>query len=214
MRDGIKLVCFDVDGTLVDGLSWLILTEGLGCSTDKHIDIFDKALKGEVSYSKSERIITKMYRESGYANEVFIRKLFSEIKIRNEAKELFFYLRKKGYKIYLISAAIDIFVENVAKRLGTDGFYANARLEFDKKGIVKRFHFRSDQSKLKLEQLNELLSNLGLDYDSVAYVGDGYNDIDVFKKIGYGIAVHCFDDNLKKFAWKVVGNLGEIKNIL
>ena len=111
-----KLVCFDVDGTLVNGVSWIWLTEGLSCSSKKHIDIFNRATRGEISFTEGERMLARMYKESGNATQEFIRNLFSESEPRPEATEVISYLKKKNYKVYLISGAIDIYVEEVAKK--------------------------------------------------------------------------------------------------
>lgn len=209
-----KLVCFDVDGTLVDGVSWFLLTEGLGCSPQEHLDIFERAKKGEISFSKGERLLTKMYQDSGNASQSYVRNLFSKAKVKPAAKNLMNYLRKKGYIIYLISGAIDTYVENIAKKLKVDGFYANSTLDFDNKGILKKINYRNNQGSVKLEQLEELIQKLNLRMDEVVFVGDSWNDIEVFEKTRHGIAVHCFNEKLKKVAWKKIDSLEEIRKIL
>jgi len=210
----IKLVCFDVDGTLIDGVSWFFLTEGLGCSYQEHLDIFNKAKEGKISFIKGERLLTKMYQDSGNATRSYIHKLFSKVEPRKEARGLFNYLKKKDYKIYLISGAIDIYVEKVAKKLGVDGFYANSTLDFDKNGLLTKIHYKDNQGEVKVEQLKKLNSKLGVNMNQVVFVGDSENDIEVFKVTGKGIAVHCFNEDLKKVAWKSVNSLSEIKNLL
>jgi phosphoserine phosphatase len=210
----IRLVCFDVDGTLVDGISWLFLTEGLGCSTQEILDIFNQAKAREISFVKAERIITKMFRDSGNATRSFIKKLCSTVKPKLGAKQLVSYLENKGYRIYLISGAFDIYVEEVAKKLGVDGFYANSSLDFDKKGIIKKIHYRDNQGEIKVEQLKTLIEFLRIGMNEVTFIGDGENDIEVFKKTGKGIAVHSFNEALNKISWKRVNALSDIKRIL
>lgn len=210
----IKLVCFDVDGTLVEGTSWLLLTEGLDCSPQEHLNIFQRAKNKKISFIEGERMLTKMYQDSSKAAKPFIKSLFAKTKPRSEAKNLIFYLKKKGYPVYLISGAIDIYVEAMANKLKTDGFYANSSLEFDKKNILKKIHYRDNQGEVKLEQLKKLTQRLGITLDKVAFIGDSENDIEVFKKTKHGIAINCFNEDLKRIAWKTVGSLKEIKKIL
>ncbi|MCX6764179.1 MAG: HAD family phosphatase [Candidatus Nealsonbacteria bacterium] len=209
-----KLVCFDIDGTLVDGISWLLLTKGLGCSIEKHLDIFNRSKSGEISFFEGERMLTKMYQESGNANQKFIKELFSKIESKPEAKEIVSYLKKKGYKTYLISGAIDIYVEEIAKKLGVDGFYANSSLEFDKNGILEKIYYRDNQGEIKIKQLNELVKKIGINIKEVVFMGDSDNDLEVFKQTGYGIAIGFSSEELKKFAWKKIDSLKEIKDIL
>ncbi len=210
----VKLICFDIDGTLVDGVSWLILTEGLGCSAQRHMDIFHAAKAGKISFIEGERQLTKMYQDGGNATKRKITTIFSEVKLRPEVKELFSYLKRKNYLIYLISGAIDLYVKEVTKNTKADGFYANSSLEFSPSGVLQKINYRDNQGGVKLEQLRELITKLNIKMKEVFFVGDSENDIEVFKATKHGIAVHCFDDNLKKEAWKVIDNLKQIKNIL
>ena len=210
----IKLICFDVDGTLVDNTSWLILAEGMGCSPQAAFNIFNRARKGELSFIEAERLLTKLYQDSGNANKYFIKNLFDNIVVKDEAEDLISYLKEKGFKIYLISGAIDIYVESVAKKLNVDGFYANSFLEFDNQGIVQKINYRNNQGEVKIEQLQDLIRKLGIDMNQVVFVGDSENDIEVFKATKHGIAVHSSNEKLKEVSWKVVNSLRQVKNIL
>ncbi len=212
--ENIKLVCFDVDGTLVSGTSWLILSEGLGWSSKEALDIFNQARKGEISFIEAERIFTATYQKSGKANKSFIKEIFENVEIKEGAKDLVSYLKEKGYIIYLISGAIDIYVESVTRKLGVDGFYANSTLEFDNKGVLQKINYRNNQGEVKVEQLKTLVRKLGINIDQVVFVGDSENDIEVFKTTKHGIAVHSSNEKLKKVSWRTVDSLSEIKNIL
>ncbi len=212
--ENIKLICFDVDGTLVDGTSWLILSEELGWSSKEAFDVFKQARKGEISFIEAERIFTTKYQKSGKANKPFIEKIFNSVEVKKEAKDLISYLKEKGYTIYLISGAIDIYVESVASKLGVDGFYANSTLEFDNKGALQKINYRDNQGEVKVEQLKILVKKLGINIDQVVFVGDSENDIEVFKATKHGIAVHSSNEELKKISWRAVDSLLEIKDIL
>ena len=156
----IKLVCLDIDGTLVDGISWFFLTEGLGCSIQEHLNIFHRAKNGEITFVEGERMLTKMYQDSGNAKKIFIEKLFSGVKLKPESRPLIVYLKKKDYWVYLISGAIDIYVKEVAKKLIVDGYFANSILDFDQKGVLKKIYYRDNQGEVKVEQLKKLIKKL------------------------------------------------------
>ena len=209
-----KLVCFDVDGTLVDGVSWLLLTKGLGCSTDKHMAIFNRARNREISFIQGERLLTKMYRDSKNATESFIRKLFRKVKLRPGAKKAVEYLKSRNYSVFLISGAIDIYVEEVAKKIGVDGFYANSSLEFDNNGLLSKIHYRDNQGGVKVEQLRELADSNNTNTKGIVFIGDSENDIEAFVETGRGIAIHNENDELKNVAWKVIENLEDIRTVI
>ncbi|MCH7604513.1 HAD family phosphatase, partial [Patescibacteria group bacterium] len=170
--DKFKLVCFDVDGTLVDSVSWFLLTEGLGCSSERHSEIFSRAKKQELSFLEGERMLTQMYRESGNATQEFIRGIFSRVRPKSEAKGAISYLKQNGYSVYLISGAIDMYVEEIARKLEVDGFYANSTLEFDSKGVLERLNYRGNQGEVKAKQLSELVDKLGIGIHETVFVGD------------------------------------------
>lgn len=210
----IKLICFDVDGTLVEGNSWLRLTEGLGCLPEEHNNLYIKCRKGELSFIEGQKILKEMYQLSGNANSNFINNLFNKTEIKEGVKDLISYLKRKGYLIYLISSSIDIYVGLVAEKIVADGFYANSSLEFDNEGILKKIIYQENEGELKVEHLRDLIKKLGITMDQVVFIGDSDNDIEAFEVTKQGIAVNSSSDKLKKVSWKIVHSLEEIKNIL
>jgi len=233
-----KVVCFDVDGTLVEGNSWLYLTRGLGGSEKKHLEIFHQFKKGKISLEKAERFLLGMWRKSNRrskrimrrilsiflktkfslkrneATKERVREIFSEVKLKPEVKEVISYLKEKGYKIYLVSGAIDIYVEEIAKKLKVDGFYASSSLGFDEKGILNRIYYQVNQGEVKVRQLEEIAKSLNILLEEIVFVGDSDNDIKAFEATEHGIAVNSQCSELKKSAWKEVKDIRELKNIL
>lgn len=212
--DKLKLVCFDVDGTLVEGASWRFLTKGLGCPTQYLQDTFSQAWKGEISFQEAERRLTRRYQKGGKATHEYIEKIFSKVNPRQEAYGLVCCLKAKGYQICLVSGAVDIYVEKIAQKLGVDRFFATAGLEFDRAGKLKRIDYDPNQGEAKVRYLKKLVRELGINIKNVVFVGDSDNDIEVFKTTGHGIAVGTTNEELKGVAWKVVSSLTEIKEIL
>jgi HAD superfamily phosphoserine phosphatase-like hydrolase len=210
-----KIICFDIDGTLVDGISWYILTVGLECEKEDHEKIYQDCLDRKTSFSEGEIRLVELYKNAGNANLQTIKNIFDDVKLREGAVDLVKYLKKKGYLIYLISGAIDLYVEEVAKKVQADGWYANSSLEFDEKWNLIKLHYRDNQGKVKLDQLESLVRKLKVDMKSdVYFVGDSEIDVPVFQATGHGIAVYCEDKDLIKVARKKVETLEEIKNIL
>lgn len=234
----LKVVCFDVDGTLVEGNSWFYLTKGLGGSEKEHLKIFHQFKKGKISLENAERLLLEMWRKSNKRskrimrrafsaflkmkfylkrNEITkekVKKIFSEVKLKPEVKEVISYLKEKGYKIYLVSGAIDIYVEEIARKLKVDGFYASSSLGFDEKGILNRIYYQVNQGEAKVRQLEEIAKSLNISLKEIVFVGDSDNDIDAFKITRHGIAVNSLNEELNKLAWKRISSLEEIKNIL
>lgn len=210
-----KVICFDVDGTLVeDKSSWLTLTAGLNCPVDKVYAVYEAVEKGKMPVVEGERLVCDMYRQSGCASKGNIAKIFEAVKIKDEAKDLMDYLKEKGFTVYLVSGAIDIYVESIAKRVGAAGFYSGGSLEFDGQGMIEKINYMNNQGPNKLRQIKELAANLGVAVEDMVFVGDSANDIEAFQATKHGIAVYPFDERLERIAWKTVKSLSEIKLIV
>ena len=214
IKNKIKAVVFDVDGVIFDGNSWLALTKGLGCSLEDHAELYKQARAGELNWQQAERKLVAMYQASGRANRDFISKLCASHKLRPEARDVFEYLKGKGYILCLISGSFDIHVEAAAKQLGVGHWYANATLVFDKVDDLEKVIYYGDQSQVKVDQLKEFCQKVGIAPTECVFVGDSDNDIGVFQATKHGIAAHCDDEYLKGIAWKECETLNEIKDIL
>jgi len=133
-----KIICFDVDGTLVENRSsWAILSAGLGCPSDCLEEIYRKTESGQMLFADGVKIIEEMYINSGKATETYIRGIFNQIQLKHDARETIAFARNKGYKSYLISGGIDIYLEEVARKAGVDGYFAHASFKLTRRGIFK-----------------------------------------------------------------------------
>lgn len=152
-----KIICFDLDGTLIDGNSWLLLTEGLNCSVARHIELYENTISGEITFEESERELVSIWRDSGKATNRNLERIYEEVNLRDEVTELFDFLRDKGFLIYLVSGSNKFFVEGIAKRLKPDGYYANAEIMFDSEGSISGIDQRiHEQGQIKVEQVTEI----------------------------------------------------------
>ena len=210
-----KLICFDVDGTLVEKKSsWLTMIESLGCPAEKVISIYEGAMKGEISFIQGEKQVADIFRASGKATREFIDHIFDDELLNPEVFDLMGWLKEKGYSIWLVSGAIDIRVAAVAEKIGADGFCASASLEFDEQGTLTKINYGGDQNPWKAEMVKKIARDHGILPQDMFFVGDGPNDVDAFILTGRGIAVRPYDERLENVAWKKVSSLMEIKEII
>jgi phosphoserine phosphatase len=208
-----KIACFDIDGTLVEGVSWLLLTSGLGCLPKDHLDIFRRAKEGIITFVEGEKQLTQLWREKGQAIKEKVRKVFSETDLIPGAVQTINRLKQNGWSVYLMSGAIDIYVEEVAKKVKADGWFANSTLDFDRGGKLSAIHYRDNQGRVKFEQLRELAAKLRVPITDIIFVGNGANDIEVFEATGRGIAVYAEPELLTK-AWRTADNISQVSEIL
>ncbi len=210
----IKVVIFDVDKTLSDEVSWLKLTEGLGADPAEHEEIFTQFKERKLSYPVAKAKLVSLWQQTGKANLADIKKLFWSWKLKPDALETITYLQQK-YAVILISGAVDTYVEVVAEKLGISHWYANTVLKYDSEGLLIDFDYHRDQAKKKVAQLEYFLSKYSLTKDQCLAVGDGDNDVELFRILPYSIAVNKEPHpELEKLAWKKVTALSEIQELI
>ena len=168
----IKTVIFDFDGTIADTLPLII--EFFNQNAEKFG--FKKLGSSEVEGLRNKTVleIIKEYKISLFRLAFIAKKLRDDLgkKIRDaklipEIKEVFFKLKKKGFKIGILSSNSK---ENIEKFL----------LAKD----LKMFDFIQSETNIfgKDRALRNLLRRYNLPRENVIYVGDEVRDIEACKK--------------------------------
>ena len=210
--DNIKLVGFDLDGTLIKGNSWVDLNIALGVTKEEDQAMYDAHVAGNLSYEDWLEKLADIYRAHGLATKDKIMEILSQVVIREGAAEAIAYLKSKGYKTAIISGSNDLIVDLVKEKLGIEyGFSVNTFV-FDEANNFKAVKTLGLDTNAKTDLLNKLATDLGLNLASCAYIGDGYNDLGIFKATGHGIALaHA---PIVDRAWKVIEGFDQISTVL
>jgi len=211
----MKAVVFDIDGTLTPQISWLTITEKLQASVDKHDFIYKEFKKNKILYKKAKEKLINLWRETGKANKDFFTKIFKEMPLKKEAKEIIDYFKLKGILVCLITGSVDLYAEIIANRLNVKNYYSNTQLIWDKKGELIDFNYDRNQGEKKLKQFKDFCLRYDLNHKDILIVGDDENDINLFKYTNHGIAVKSPSSHkLEQYAWKTVVNLSELKKLV
>jgi phosphoserine phosphatase len=210
-----KIICFDVNGTLVEENSWEIFTQGDKLIEKEIEEIFKEYYSRNKSIDDAWNELVTLLKKTGRANKNFISNCGnSATTYKDGAKEIIEYLKEKGYKIYLISCSIDIHLKRMVEDLRIDGFYAGSHLMFDDLGELEMISSECVKGKeYKKDKLNELAEKENINIEDIIFVGDGDNDIGVFEMTKHGIAIGE-NEKLLNCSWKQIKSLKEIKNIL
>ncbi len=211
-----KIICFDVNGTLVEENSWGIFTNGDKIIEKEIEEIFNGYYSGKTLLDDAWDLLVKVLKRTGRANKDFICNCWGENNfLKDGAEEVINYLKEKGYKIYLISCSIDAYLEGMARKLLLDGFYAGSHLIFNDSGELEKITSDCVKGKgYKKEKLKELADKEKVTIEDIIFVGDGDNDIGVFEMTKHGIAIGDQNEKLLSCSWKQIKSLIEIKNIL
>jgi len=210
-----KIICFDVNGTLVNGKTWDLLVCGRKDVGKEIEDNFDLYYRKEIKIGEAWSRLVSILKLAGMSSREYLNSRCGDGKdFKEGAEDILSYLKQKGYKIYLISCSIDIHLDNIVAKMNLDGRYAGSHLIFDDAGEL--VSIKTDcikEGEFKKECLEDLSQKEGVDIKDMIFVGDGNNDINPFKMTGHGIAI---GDNQELIAvsWKQIKNLSQIKEIL
>jgi phosphoserine phosphatase len=211
-----KAVVFDVDGTLTEDNSWYAFTRSLGASEAEHMAIYEGQRAGEIGLDEAKIKLLDLWLATDKTSKRHIEEVFENMAVRDDALPLVQWLQENDYFICLITGSSKIYARIIAKKLGVDEYYANADLYFDDDGMLENFHYDADQTKVKIEHLAEFCEKHNVTPEDCVAIGDGNNDIGLFKVTGNGIFIKNSDASpeVEKAAWKSVESLAEIRALL
>jgi len=208
----IKLVCLDLDETLITYNSWLTLGLALGMTKERDDELYAEYKAGKITYEEWNALVLAEYMKHEGATREGITKIFSEYILAPGARDVISYLREKDYELVLISGSMDIIVSIVARDLGISYAKANNTLEFDESDRLVNIRTHGDDTLQKALHLEAFCDLLGIKMNECACIGDGANDIEMFKRTGHGITFT--GSRIENEAWKVIDSFAHIPSVL
>jgi phosphoserine phosphatase len=182
-KNQIKAVVLDLDQTLTtDTGSWIQFTKLIGADPKVHADIYSKFKSGELNYQKAKGDLIALWKTTGKTNRIEIEKIFNKVELRHGAFEAVNFLKSK-YTLTIISGAIDVFVEVMARKLGIASYYASTKFVFDEKGELTDFHYKLSRGEEKLEFFDDFCNKNNTSPNECAAIGDGESDMPIFEKV-------------------------------
>ena len=212
----MKLICFDVDGTLIniEDYVWIILNNRYNfIEQDKML--YNKHIKGEITYQEWVNIDFAQYINEG-VNFKELRKIFSKYKPFEGVKETLIKIRKKGYKTVVLSGALDILLTINNLESYFDHVLIN-KIIFNSNGEITNVKGTPYDIDKRIDGLKHLCELENISLENTFYIGDGDNDIpmSIFMKKNGGtfIAFNPKSEELIKNA-KYVVDSGDMRDIL
>lgn len=212
MKD-IKLISFDLDGTLIKNNSWLLLNMGLGITAREDLELYDKYSAGELSYEEWIKILLGHYKNSDFANKQGMHEIWKQYEASPHAATVIAQL-KKNYEVCIVTGALKNFALLVGQELGIENVCSVNELEFDEKWNLKNIFSLGDEPSAKLRLLQKFCSEQKIELSQVIHVGDGTNDIPIFDATGKGIAFARCSDSVKKHAQWIINDLEDLPLLL
>jgi HAD superfamily phosphoserine phosphatase-like hydrolase len=215
MNRPFDVVGFDIDETFTPSISWQMMTEGMGASVERLLELYEALKQGKLTLTVAQELLVKEWQRSGNAKKTFLAKLFNRHAIYPESVPTVKYLINRGYRLVIISGGVDLYVETIADRLGIKEHYANTTLHWDGDDLVG-MDYELDQAGKKLTQLKVYLKRIGVTKDKCVFVGDSDNDQAVMEYTKHGVLVKTptYTREMEQVAWKVIDSIGELPKLL
>jgi phosphoserine phosphatase len=203
----IKLVVFDIDGTILQSFSWQYIHQRLGTwnVAEGYADLF---FRKKITYGEWAKLDVALWKGQSLAR---IREIIKEMPYTEGAKETLATLEAKAIKIYLLSAGLSQVAERIQEETETNGYVANALVV--RNGLLTgevdvnvSFY---DKDKL----LPHILQEFNVSLDECAAVGDDLTLIPLFKKVALAIAFNPVDEVVSRNAHVTIKKK-DLRNIL
>ena len=202
-----KLIVFDMDGVIFEHRNvWMEL--------HKRFDTHEEGVKLTKKYLKTDyarlvqEVVVKLWK--GRPAEPYLD-IINNLKYFNGAEETIRELKKRGYRIAIISSGSTHAALRAQKELGVDYICANELVIKDDK-ISGEFKWPVAYDR-KAVILKKLADDHHLHLSEVVVVGDSPNDIRMMRLAGLGIAFCAETEDLKKVA-NVVIDKPDLKEII
>ena len=181
-----RLVCFDMDSTLVqtEVIDELAFKAGVGEAVSK---ITESAMRGEIDFAESFKQRVALLK--GLDEKVMIQ-IAENLPLTEGTERLFRTLKKYGFKTAILSGGFTYFGKYLQNKLDIDYVFANQLEIVDGKLTGNYLGDIVDGAK-KAELLRNIAFKEDIHLEQTVAVGDGSNDLPMLNIAGLGIAFHA-----------------------
>lgn len=185
-RRSRRLICFDMDSTLIETEVIDELAERAGVGAEVRA-ITERAMRGEIDFCESfTRRVALLKGLDVSVMEEIARNLPST----EGLERMMTVLKRVGYKTAILSGGFTYFGKYLQQKYGFDYVYAND-LEIEEGKLTGRYVGEVVDGRRKAELLRLLCQFENIDLAQSVAVGDGANDLPMLSLAGLGIAFHA-----------------------
>lgn len=201
-RRSRRLICFDMDSTLVNTECIDELAERAGVG-DKVKAITESAMRGEIDFTES---FTRRVALLKGLDESVMEDIARKLPYNEGLERMMKILKMVGYKTAILSGGFTYFGKYLQQKFGFDYVYAN-ELEIVDGKLTGRYVGDVVDGRRKAELLKLLCQVENINLEQAVAVGDGANDLPMLSLAGLGIAYHA-KPKVKENAGQSISSIG------
>lgn len=201
-RRSRRLVCFDMDSTLIETEVIDELADRAGVGEQVRA-ITESAMRGEIDFTESFRRRVALLEG---LEESVMQDIAENLPITEGVERMMEVLHRAGFKTAILSGGFTYFGNYLKKRFGFDYVYAN-ELEIRDGKLTGRYLGDVVDGKRKAELLRLIAQFENIDIAQTIAVGDGANDLPMLATAGLGIAFHA-KPKVKQTAEQSISTIG------
>lgn len=201
----MKLIVFDLDGTLVDEVIfiWHTLHDSLGTDKEWRQIGIDNYQNGTFSYEQWAIHDVEGWKKVNATKQDIINAI-APLRLMPGALETVKELKKQGHKLAIISGSIDIVLDKLLPEYKElfDYVFINKLVYKDDK--VESIIPTEYDLKHKADGLKHISEKENIPLSNCIFVGDNHNDIHIAELAGMSIAFNCKSDSLAQISDHVI----------
>lgn len=197
-----RLICFDMDSTLIETEVIDELAERAGVGAEVRA-ITESAMRGEIDFCESFKRRVSLLKG---LDESVMKDIAEKLPITEGVGRMMEVLKRTGYKTAILSGGFTYFGNYLKQKFGFDYVYAND-LEIVNGKLTGRFVGDIVDGKRKAELLRIIAQVENINIAQTIAVGDGANDLPMLSTAGLGIAFHA-KPKVKNTARQSISTIG------
>lgn len=201
-RRSRRLICFDMDSTLIETEVIDELAERAGVGGEVRA-ITASAMRGEIDFTESFKRRVALLRGLDVA---VMEEIARNLPITEGLERMMTIVKRVGYKTAILSGGFSYFGNYLRRKYGFDYVYAN-ELEIEDGKLTGRYTGEVVDGRRKAELLRLLCQFENINIAQSIAVGDGANDLPMLDLAGLGIAFHA-KPKVKATAGQSISTIG------
>ena len=208
----IKLVVFDMDGTIIEPRSsWAMIHEHFGTDNTEMLQLYIDHKISDKEFVKADIQLWNSKSDKP-VDEKYINSILDKAKPRKGAEELITNLHKANVKTIILSGGIQFLADKWARKWNMDGALANELID-DKDGNLTAIIKSSGHNKGPV--MEKMIEKYNLKKNEIAAIVDTMVDIPTFERAGLSVAVNTEDERvISKADYHLKGDLTELTKLI